>query len=225
MDYVHVTATPDPDRTPRVFDVFARASFVEESRLYDWNLAPGGDAPLATLLFEMDGDLARVRDALSDAEGVRSLDATPAGDGRFAALLVLEPAAIRLMSEVFATVTSAGIVVTTPVVYREGSVDARIVGTAPALQAAVGAFPSDVDVEINAIGEFDRRRDRPVSRLSERQREAVLAALDLGYYETPRQATHEDVAAELGCATNTASEHLQKAEAALLQTVLRNERA
>lgn len=53
--------------------------------------------------------------------------------------------------------------------------------------------------------------------LSERQREAVTVAMELGYYEQPREATHEEIAAELGCAPNTASEHLQKAEAKLVE--------
>jgi predicted DNA binding protein len=42
----------------------------------------------------------------------------------------------------------------------------------------------------------------------------------LGYYETPREATHEDVAAELECAPNTATEHLQKGEAKLVASGL-----
>lgn len=56
----------------------------------------------------------------------------------------------------------------------------------------------------------------PATTLSERQREALRAALELGYYDTPREATHADVAAELDCAPNTASEHLQKGEAKLV---------
>ncbi|MFC6963264.1 helix-turn-helix domain-containing protein [Halocatena marina] len=63
----------------------------------------------------------------------------------------------------------------------------------------------------------------PVSGLSDRQRAALLAAFDLGYYEQPRQATHKDVAARLDCAPNTASEHLQKAEMKVITNVLQFE--
>ncbi|MEF8813524.1 MAG: helix-turn-helix domain-containing protein [Halovenus sp.] len=59
------------------------------------------------------------------------------------------------------------------------------------------------------------------SRLSNRQREAVEVALELGYYETPRTANQEDVAEAMGCATSTAAEHLQKAESKILRAVLR----
>lgn len=222
MKYVDVTATPNPERTPSVFDALAGSEFVIESRLADWNLAvnPEGKSPVATFLFDVEGDVDRFRDVVSGAEGVQRLDATAVGERRFIALLVLEPTAIQLMAEVFAAMTRTGLVVTTPVVYRDGCVQTRAVGTAAALQRAVSAFPADVTVDVDAVGEFDWSRERSVSRLSDRQREAVLAALDLGYYETPRQATHEDVAAELDCAPNTASEHLQKAEATLLTAVL-----
>jgi predicted DNA binding protein len=53
--------------------------------------------------------------------------------------------------------------------------------------------------------------------LTDRQEEVVELALDLGYYDTPREATHEDVAAAIGCAPNTATEHLQKGEAKLVR--------
>lgn len=58
------------------------------------------------------------------------------------------------------------------------------------------------------------------SALSERQSEAVTVALDLGYYETPREATVAEVAERLDCAPGTAAEHLRKAEAALVRRVI-----
>jgi predicted DNA binding protein len=56
--------------------------------------------------------------------------------------------------------------------------------------------------------------------LSDRQREALEVAVELGYYDTPREATHTDIAAELDCAPNTASDHLQKGEAKLVRAGL-----
>jgi len=56
--------------------------------------------------------------------------------------------------------------------------------------------------------------------LSDRQREATDAALDLGYYEIPREADHRDVASALDCAPSTTAEHLRKAEAKLVESIL-----
>ncbi|MFQ3294867.1 MAG: putative DNA binding protein [Halobacteriales archaeon] len=56
--------------------------------------------------------------------------------------------------------------------------------------------------------------------ISERQRVAVLAALELGYYDTPRRATHEEVADAIWVAPSTVSEHLQKAELKLVRATM-----
>ncbi|NIW27840.1 MAG: helix-turn-helix domain-containing protein, partial [Actinobacteria bacterium] len=76
-------------------------------------------------------------------------------------------------------------------------------------------FPEAVSVEVREIGAVSG--PNPAARLSDRQREAVEAGLELGYYEVPRAATHRDVADRLGCSPSTASEHLQKAEAKLVR--------
>jgi len=44
-------------------------------------------------------------------------------------------------------------------------------------------------------------------------------ALDCGYYEVPRQATHRDIAEQLGVSPPTVSEHLQKIEARMFGTI------
>jgi predicted DNA binding protein len=53
--------------------------------------------------------------------------------------------------------------------------------------------------------------------LTDRQREAVRAAVEAGYYAVPREASLADVAEAIGCAESTASEHLRRAEAAVMR--------
>ncbi|MGA9400187.1 helix-turn-helix domain-containing protein [Haladaptatus sp.] len=219
MKYARLTGTPDPERTPEIFDLLARSSFVDEARLYDWNLS--SDA--VTALLEVDGERERFRDEAADVLGMRSVDTTRISERRFTLLAVLEPTVVPLLQGLVGTISREGLVVAKPLLYRDGQVHARIVGSAPVLQRAVDEFPAEIALEISAIGEFDRSRETPLSGLSDRQREALLAAFDLGYYEHPRRATHEDVAARLDCAPNTASEHLQKAEIKLVTDVLRSE--
>lgn len=218
MKYVRAAVTPDPDVTPAFFDAIARSSAVEEARLQDWNFAQGDGT--ATMLFECDGASGEFTESVRAARGVEGVDTNPVGGTTFVALVVVQADAVPLFSQVFETITSAGLVPVTPVVYRDGVVRARIVGAGSDLQAALDALPAPLAVTIEAVGEYTRRQRQPLSELSDRQREAVLAALDLGYYEHPRRATQEDVAERLGCAPNTASDHLQKAEAKLLQAML-----
>lgn len=53
-------------------------------------------------------------------------------------------------------------------------------------------------------------------RLTDRQREVLETAFAAGYYEWPRRATGEEVAAELGISSPTFSEHIHTAERKLL---------
>ena len=56
----------------------------------------------------------------------------------------------------------------------------------------------------------------PDSRLTDRQREVIRRAHEMGYFEYPRGASAEDVAEELGIARSTFSEHLAAAQSKLV---------
>lgn len=53
--------------------------------------------------------------------------------------------------------------------------------------------------------------------LTDRQRQFVLAAIEMGYYDTPRTCSLSDLADELGVATSTASRLLQRAEGRVMK--------
>jgi predicted DNA binding protein len=147
-------------------------------------------------------------------------DVTPVADDRFYLLLTLHTTNESPVRDLFEILTTEGVVVVKPVVYRNGAVHANVVGEASALQAAMDHLPAFADVEVDEIGAYDGGPDAPAAQLSERQREAVLAAMELGYYDHPRQATHEEVAEAIGVAPSTASEHLQKAESKLVRATM-----
>jgi hypothetical protein len=96
-------------------------------------------------------------------------------------------------------------------------------GQSTEIQAAIDRLPNRVDVTVKEIGGLDATAATVETHLTERQREAVAAAVDLGYYEIPREATHEDVAAAIDCAPSTAAEHLRKAESTLVSAVVGRE--
>lgn len=68
---------------------------------------------------------------------------------------------------------------------------------------------SEVDRELLASGLL-------LPSLTRRQGEAILAAIDAGYYEAPRRVTTAEVAPRLGIARSTFEEHLKAAEAQLI---------
>ncbi|WP_049941190.1 helix-turn-helix domain-containing protein [Halorhabdus utahensis] len=76
-------------------------------------------------------------------------------------------------------------------------------------------------------GGFDLRRIESTSRpqagadgLTDRQREALLAAAEMGYFDVPRDASLADVAADLDISASSLSERLRRGQLALIETHL-----
>lgn len=101
----------------------------------------------------------------------------------------------------------------------------RIIGHSEDLQRAVEDAGERLPLDIEQVGNYNQPDERITASLTSRQIEAVEAAISTGYYTIPRECTIEDVSAELGCAPSTASEHLRKAESALVQGVFENDLA
>lgn len=72
-------------------------------------------------------------------------------------------------------------------------------------------FGIDVDLAQVANGDGANRQ-----RLTEKQREALTAAHEEGYFQVPRQASLEEVASELGISHQAMSERLRRGQNALL---------
>ena len=58
--------------------------------------------------------------------------------------------------------------------------------------------------------------DSPLGKLTEKQREVLIAAYKLGYYDIPRRINSEKLAKKLNIGSATLGEHLRKAEQRLL---------
>ena len=214
VKHIRITVRPDPDRSPPFLAYLLDSPDVAEARAIDWNR---GDAETSTHLYAVDGDAETFADMARGTAGVESV-ALSTTDGTVSyALVELRDERVRVFAGAAQAIDRAGTIVRRPLVYRDGLIHGHVVGDPAVLQSTVDELPPAVDARVDAIREFPGARVNPAGTLSERQREALEAALALGYYETPRTATHEDVADELGCAPNTASEHLQKGEAKLVR--------
>jgi predicted DNA binding protein len=224
MKHVRVTACVDPDRAPAFFDRLANAPAVDEARVLDWNLT----AEEAMILFEVAGDPAPLVEGAADLAGVdrvetsgeRAVDGDgthDGGDTETQVLVHVQRSSVPIFSCLASALASGGLIVRTPLVFRDGEIHARIVGDPAPLQEAFERQGDDVSVRIDEVASRPTDAERPMGeRLSDRQREALAVATELGYYEAPREATHEDVAAQLGCSAQTAGDHLRKAEAKLV---------
>ncbi len=90
------------------------------------------------------------------------------------------------------------------------------VGPQRAIRGTVSEYRSaGVAPDLKQIGDFSGS-DHPLEALTDRQREVVHRAFDMGYYDVPRRVSTRDVADELGLDASTVAEHLQRAERNLL---------
>jgi DNA-binding CsgD family transcriptional regulator len=66
-------------------------------------------------------------------------------------------------------------------------------------------------MQLQRLTDYDGSSD-DLDALTDRQRDVVRTAYEMGYYDVPRAATAEEVAAELDLDDSTVSEHLRRAE-------------
>jgi predicted DNA binding protein len=214
MKHIGITVRPDPERSPPFLRYLLDAPDVAEAHAIDWNR---GASATSTHLYGIDGAVERFEELAGETAGVESVTVADADRRVSYAHLELRDEDVPIFGGAAEAIDRSGLVVRRPLVYRDGEIHGHIVGSPDVLQTTLDETPAAVDVQIDEIRQFPAAQVNPTTALTERQREAVETALELGYYDTPRAATHEDVAAELGCAPNTASEHLQKGEATLVR--------
>mgnify|MGYP000135609996 CR=1 FL=1 len=199
-----------------MYDLWTNADFVERSDALQWNFT--GDA-LGMLHYAI-GDAEAFEVAVEDIPQVIGYELLPVGEDAF--YVYVRDATTDALGELFGPITEGGLIVVPPIRYHEdGTVTFSLFGPDAEIQAAVEAVPDVVDVTIEAVGSLQATAQTGAAALSTRQREAITTAVEIGYYEIPRQASHEDVAEAIDCAPSTAAEHLQKAESTLISTIFR----
>ncbi|WP_242492737.1 helix-turn-helix domain-containing protein [Halogeometricum borinquense] len=176
-----------------------------------------------TFLFHVDGDDPETyTDALEASPSILDYEITQTDDrpGFYLAVQEGDFEADAGLSNAF---LGTGVVVVSPIIFREDrSVDLSLVGTAEALTDAFESLPPSIEADVREIHEYDGRVADPAAALSPRQRDALVVAVELGYYGNPREASVSAVADRLDCSTGTAAEHLRKAEAAVFRRIVRD---
>jgi len=167
-----------------------------------------------TLLSEVSGDADRYRSILAESPEVHEFTVAD-GDGETAygySRIETTP----LVEYMLARGRDLELVQDMPIELTEdGHQRVTLVGTDEAFARLEPDPPEGVTIDILEMGEYHPDGGRLLDALTERQREVLEVAVEVGYYETPRQATHEDVADRVGCSPATAGEHLQKVERAV----------
>lgn len=186
---------------------------MRRQELWSWSFIGG----TPTVLFRVEGDIEAYRERIADVDSVIECDLTPVSDTSFHSFVRAEPSDDEW--EWMLAFHRAGLVVMPPIVYTTaGEAVFEVLGDPADLQGLLGELPDRIDTTVDRVGEYDRSRSS-AARLTDRQREVVTMAAELGYYDVPRAATLADVAAVLDVAASTISDHLRKAERTVMGSV------
>jgi predicted DNA binding protein len=192
-------------------------SMFTDARMMQWSATRDPDR--ATVLLYLHGDLDAFERKLKQTELVLDYSFSKLDSGRGYVLLHSEPHPTEW--RLFDIVNHEPIIPVFPFPYHaDGSITIHVIGPLERLQAVVESAPPGSKRRSNASARtiWVKTQFRPP--LADRQLEALAIALEIGYFEIPRNATRKDVADHLGCAPSTASEHLRKAERNVLETYI-----
>jgi predicted DNA binding protein len=217
MRCLHVRLAGEGDPLHPLLPHVTDERLFREVVMLDWSFSP--DPPSTAVLLYLDGDLQAFEAILAAADVVVDSDVTPLGGGRGYAFV--HSRSPPLETEILSIGSRDGLLPISPVRYhRDGSFSFRVLGALETLQAAVAAMPEGVETHIEKVGGHELGRSPLPPEFPPRQWEALAVAFEAGYYDVPRTATRDDVAARLECAPSTATEHLQKAERRLVEWCL-----
>ncbi|SDZ80102.1 Predicted DNA binding protein, contains HTH domain [Haloplanus vescus] len=213
MKYARLRVHHDPDTLHPMHAFEMDHEAIERASLLHWNTVLD---ETNTMVFRVRGDPAPFRAKLEARDATEAFSLTDAVEGVFYCCVrdrVTD--ADRGYIDAFARGT---LVVVPPVEFEpDGTTAVTLVGTAADLDAAVTELPDGLRATIESVGPYRRRAGESDWRLTDRQREAVAAAVECGYYDSPRSGTVADVADDLDIAPGTAAEHLRKAEATVMR--------
>jgi hypothetical protein len=108
-----------------------------------------------------------------------------------------------------------------PLGIRDGKVKMCFLGNAQQVHEFLEKVDSTgVRYKVVLLADANFSPDSLLSQLTEKQREALIAAYKLGYYDIPRKINSEQLAKKLNIVNSTLVEHLRKAEKRLLVHIL-----
>jgi predicted DNA binding protein len=216
MDAVGLRLKPDEGAFPGVDRALARADGVTREGLLNLEWLDDGSY---VLLYDLHtDDPGAVERVLAEHDEVFKHDVFETTDGGCCAFAHV--AERPSLSAVLELVDEHALLLQRPFTFDPDGVAVTVIGDGPSLQRAFDALSDELPVEVAWTGRYEPEHDPIAARLTDRQREALETAVDLGFYESPRKASYDEIGSALGCAPSTANELLRRAEAALVAGVL-----
>lgn len=214
MRYVKVFMSPEDGDLHPAAENLADNPAVSRQAIQHLNLLNDGTA---VTLSRLRGDRTELERILSETDDILRYDVSEAGDDLQAYIHFVPNATTLALMEL---TREHELVLDTPIEYNsDGSIRVSVIGQDDTVQKAIDRVPDNVRLELEQLSDYDPELRELSSLLTDRQREILDAAVEVGYYRVPRNATHEDIADLVGISTTTVGEHLRKIEARLLSEI------
>jgi DNA-binding CsgD family transcriptional regulator len=156
--------------------------------------------------------------AIIEDEIPEIISCTVTGGETWLAYMHYEPAKVE--KTLLERINSEAISIDWPIRETANGLEVTLFGEDAALQQLIAGFPAEVDVTLERAGNFQPDMGNPAGQLTDRQKEILRIALAAGYYDIPRRITQRDLAAELGLSRGTIGDHLRRAEAKIIRSVI-----
>lgn len=171
----------------------------------------------AAFLYELSGDLDRITELLEADPNTIAYQVSETENGY---LLYLHQQPVGAAVDVLGVLDEHEIVVDTPMTFvPDGGLRLTVFGSNEVIQTAAAAVPDSVRVTVERTGDYDPESESLLSLLTETQRETLEVAMELGYYEVPRQTTHEAIAEVRGRSPSAVGEQLQRIEKTIFAAI------
>lgn len=111
-----------------------------------------------------------------------------------------------------------------PLGIGDGKVKFSFLGSEQQVKAFLEGIDSiGVHYKILLLSDLNFSPISPLNKLTEKQRDVLITAYRMGYYDVPRKTTSQEVANKLGLVDATVVEHLRKAELRLIRQIIESE--
>ncbi|MFB6164216.1 MAG: helix-turn-helix domain-containing protein [Haloarculaceae archaeon] len=215
QEFTTVLRTEDGTYNPLDAAIIEHPTLTREAALY-FDLMSDGTS---VLLYHISGgDVAELEAILEDEPSALSYDVFEVEDDGLRAHVhfdrdVMVTALIHLIEEY-------DLIINPPLeIDDDGGLHMSVAGNVSDIREAAMMRPENVEIKLDDSEASTVDLIDVGSILTERQQEVLEVAIEKGYYEIPRRATNEDIAADLDCSTSTVGEHLRKIESRIISEV------
>ncbi|MFC3957769.1 helix-turn-helix domain-containing protein [Halovivax cerinus] len=184
--------------------------------VYDVRLLPDGSV---VTLYEVRGPPERI-EALLRTHEPRDVAVAPSHDGA-GAFVYAHGTHHETVAALLRGVRALGLAIDRPIEFRpDGSIRVTLVGDEERVRGLFERVPESVSMEVERTGAYEPSPNRVYASLTDRQREILRAAVELGYYRQPRETSYEEIAERLGTSEANVGEHIRRIESKIVAAVV-----